>query len=83
MCFHKSFNLWTDLYHGSVKLACLNWNLNTQPIQRPGLMLPFIQSINIGLAFVLILSLQIFQDPWKLSDHDSEVLTQILIYQWS
>lgn len=42
-------------------------------------MLPFIQSINTGLAFILILYLQIFKDHWKLSDRDTEVLIQILI----
>lgn len=44
-------------------------------------MLPFMQSINSGLAFILILSLLIFQHPWKLSDNNTEVLTQILILE--
>lgn len=42
-------------------------------------MLPFIQSIKNRLAFILGLSLQIFQDPQKISDHHTEDLTQILI----
>lgn len=42
-------------------------------------MLPFIQSIKNRLAFILVLSLQIFQDPRKISDHHTEDLTQILI----
>lgn len=42
-------------------------------------MLPFSQSIKTRQAFILVLPLQIFQDPQKLSDHHTEDLTHILI----